>query len=580
MKGHRYDCLRRAFVAAVLTLGLFGCSDQSSENASDSRTPSLDTTAADFAETLKAALDEPGSVPTVAATGPRINAATSDLYEQRGYQPLWLEANGRPSPRLDDLLAALVATERHGLLRDDYGHDALVAQSHWARSAKQVVLSSRAAALAQLEVLATTAWLAAVSDMADGRYAPEDLAARVETGIDIEHERIDLATAAQQAWTAGDLQEHLESLAPGHPQYRALQHLLADLVAEDNSDRPTLESNKLLSPGQSHADVVALRQLLNNRCEGCRKLPTTGPEAQRYDDTVKQAVATFQREQGPAADGLVGENTRKLLNLGPGDRIGLVRANLDRWRWYDAMDHERYIHVNIPEFKLRYHDGNARRPQLEMKIITGSPSHPTPLFSDNLEYLVLRPYWNVPASITNEELLPKLRENPFYLHEKNMEIVDEDQNTVSPWRIDWDQFAGSGLRLRQRPGPDNALGLIKFMMPNHHAVYLHDTNAPQLFDNSDRALSHGCIRLADPFALAQVLRPDKIWWSRSLLMRRGQVSEALPLKDKVPVYITYFTVVVEEGEARFLPDVYGMDEAAGQILADSGRSSFDATTEA
>ena len=239
------------------------------------------------------------------------------------------------------------------------------------------------------------------------------------------------------------------------------------------------------------------------------------------------------------------------------DRIAM---NLERWRWVPRDLGERHILVNVPRYEMQIIEGE--KPVLAMRVIVGAPDTPTPLFSDNMTYVVFSPYWNIPESILREETLPRLSEDPDYLARNNMEVVGTSGEVVDVSSVDWDdEEATKGLRFRQAPGPDNALGLVKFIFPNHFSVYLHDTPGDALFNKEKRTLSHGCIRIEKPVALAQYVL-DGSRWDEPRIARAMHAKEeqTVKLKEALPVHIGYWTAWVEEdGSVTFTDDPYGLD---------------------
>jgi len=240
-----------------------------------------------------------------------------------------------------------------------------------------------------------------------------------------------------------------------------------------------------------------------------------------------------------------------------------IRVNLERWRWAPRDLGDRYILINIPSYEMHVVEDDRR--VLSMRVIVGAPDTPTPLFSDVMTYVVFSPTWNIPESIQREELLPRLVEDPEYLPRNNIEIVSTSGELVDPFAVDWnDPTVIEALRFRQKPGPDNALGLVKFIFPNHFSVYLHDTPADSLFKRERRTFSHGCIRVEDPVALsAYVLQDDPQWTTERIRAAMDlQQERTVTLKRRIPVHIGYWTAwVQDDGSVAYLDDPYGVDQA-------------------
>jgi murein L,D-transpeptidase YcbB/YkuD len=307
----------------------------------------------------------------------------------------------------------------------------------------------------------------------------------------------------------------------------------------------------LLRPGHSGERV---RQL---------QLRLYGPGAYSgyYDAELLQAVKEFQRDAGLEPDGLVGPASLEILNADRFSWIGQVDANLERWRWLPRQIPPTYILVNIADFQLQVVDRDE--PVLEMDVIVGRPYRSTPVFAGSLKYLVFYPYWNVPYSIAVKDKLPLLRGNPAAMAAAGYEVqLAGTEGFVPVTEVDWSTIGPGQFTLRQQPGDKNALGKVKFMLPNAHAVYLHDTPDKGLFNKSERVFSSGCIRLADPTRLARwVLAHDNHARQAEVdqLYRAGPTTTAY-LATPLPVFIVYFTAFLEEGEVVFRRDVYERDQ--------------------
>lgn len=246
----------------------------------------------------------------------------------------------------------------------------------------------------------------------------------------------------------------------------------------------------------------------------------------------------------------------------PTGHLDQIRMNLVRWRWMPRDLGDRYVFVNVPAYQMQVMDGE--KPVLAMRVIVGDPKHETPLFSDEMTTVVFSPNWNVPESIIRKEMLPKLVDDPGFLQRQDIQVVGTSGEVIDESAVDWfDESALTRLHFRQAPGPKNALGLVKFQFPNQFDVYMHDTPQDALFNKEQRALSHGCIRLENPVALAQyVLRDNPEWTSEkiSAAMNAGQ-EHAVPLKEHLPVHIGYFTAWVNpDGSVTYTDDPYHLDE--------------------
>jgi len=253
----------------------------------------------------------------------------------------------------------------------------------------------------------------------------------------------------------------------------------------------------------------------------------------------------------------------------PSGRADVIRMNMERWRWAPRDLGDRYILVNVPAYMMQVMEGN--NPALAMRVIVGGPKNQTPLFSDEMSYIVFSPYWNIPPDILKNETLPRVAKDPDFLARNNIEVVGTSgEADLDPSAVDWsDPEATRGLRFRQRPGADNALGLVKFIFPNHFNVYLHDTPGDKLFFKEKRALSHGCVRVEDPVALAKYVLGDRPEWTdvRIRNAMNAGTEQTVKLKVTLPVHIGYWTAWVEaDGKTvTFTDDPYGIDQQHAQV---------------
>ncbi|HEX2164184.1 MAG TPA: L,D-transpeptidase family protein, partial [Thermoanaerobaculia bacterium] len=287
-----------------------------------------------------------------------------------------------------------------------------------------------------------------------------------------------------------------------------------------------------------------------------------------YDEALAAAVREYQRRRGLEPDGVVGGKTLDELNVSAVGRVRQIEANLERWRWMPADLGDRYVLVNVPRFELHAVEGG--REVMRMRVVVGEELNATPMFSDRMQYVVFNPYWNIPSSIVREEVLPAVQRNRGYLAANDMEVVrgwDGGQvlgSWVGPGVVAQAADGGSGLRVRQRPGRQNPLGQIKFLFPNEHAIYLHDTSAGHLFDETVRLFSHGCIRVEKPVELAAWA----LGWPAERVRAAaapGDPDDWESLPREIPVHILYYTVAVDDdGSVLFFDDFYGID---AQVLA-------------
>jgi murein L,D-transpeptidase YcbB/YkuD len=362
------------------------------------------------------------------------------------------------------------------------------------------------------------------------------------------------------------LKKQLELAVPTAYHYKALQKALVKYlkIREEGGWEPVYLSRKL-KPGMRDRGVYSLRERLRatGDYEGCSE----SEEEERYDRCLQEAVKHFQKRNGLKSDGVVGPVTVKVLNQSVDERITKIRLNLDRIKWLKKRDAKRHVIINIPAFTL-YFEEDGKLIQT-MRVITGKPNHPTPIFSDMVEYIVLNPYWNIPKSIIQKEMIPKLMRNPNAMARQGIEIHagwGKDAEKISGGSVNWAQYRYSKtmpFRFAQVPGTKNALGKVKFLFPNKFSVYMHDTPTKHLFKRNKRAFSHGCIRLQKPRELMRTFSTfnDNLDFDDAQKILKGKKKTYVNLKEKVPIDVVYLTAWVDyDGKLQFRDDVYHYDK--------------------
>ena len=513
---------------------------------------------------LQQRLSTPGMPATLTVGNERLQMAETlvRFYTQRGYQPAWIDQDGA-LPRVATLLTVLAAAERDGLRHQDYHLSQLEAQ--W-QEVRQFQVLHR---LIDLELLCTEAFLLYGSHAWSGRLTP----ARVEPEWSLERHdsAIDLAALLQHALTTNTIAESLHRLLPHHPVYTGLRQALSQyrrLAAQGGW--PLVPSGPTLHQGERSDRIVALRARLLASGDVPALVPAS--DLALFDATLAQAVRTFQQRHGFDPDGVVGPQIIAALNVPVEERIRQLEINMERWRWAPRELGARYILVNIADFALEVIEHH--RPVLTMRTIVGRPDRPTPILRGTLSHLVLSPYWHVPARIALQDKLPLIRRQPGYLARHGFQVLRGNQ-AVDPATVNWAQITRKNFpyTLRQRPGTTNALGRVKFLFPNPFDVYLHDTSSRELFQESVRAFSSGCVRLEKPLELAAYLLRDHPAWTpdRIRAASERQQEQVVPLATPLPVYLLYWTAWAEaDGRVQFRPDVYERDAALEKILYKGG----------
>ena len=379
-----------------------------------------------------------------------------------------------------------------------------------------------------------------------------------------------------QAINSSDVVTAFFQLEPPYILYRRTEdalHKYMQFAAQDDGEKLPPGKKKTIDPGDDYPGVPRLVRLLKLVGDLPADAAVT-PDSTLYKGPIVDAMKHFQERHGLEPDGRIGKDTLEQLNTPLSDRVRQLQLTLERWRWAPRVYNPPPILVNIPEFVVRGF-GKGETIELTMKVVVGKAYRTrTPVFAQNMTYLVFRPYWNVPLDIQRSEMVPKLKKDPDYLTKNQLEVVDRHGTVVSTGAVSDQQLAQlntGALNVRQRPGPKNSLGLVVFMFPNEHNVYLHSTPAPELFARTRRDFSHGCIRVEDPAKMAEYILQGNSGWTMDKVeeaMNSGPDSKTVILAHKRPVVIIYATaVVLPDGEVKFFQDIYGHDAHLQKALA-------------
>lgn len=470
---------------------------------------------------------------------------TTRLYKAYGDNPLWLSPDGLHETRTKALTSAILAANTDGMRMDDYPIGPLAQAIAALKQAKKPTAEQ----LATADVLLTASYVALGEDLMTGQVDPRTVAQAWY--VNPEKENVDSALVRNLRYER--LDKALATLRPMDEDYSGLAKELQRwrVIVAKGGWQPIPAISKNVKPGE-RADPAALSAIRNRlavegfqvAAPGASTDSTKGGAATSgagvYDRELAAAVAVFQQRHGINVDSALGTETIESMNVPARFRLGEIAANMERYRWLPRTFGTRYIFVNVPAFRLEAFDSGQK--VLEMKVIVGSEyqDRATPVFADSMETVVFRPYWNVPPSIAAKEIFPK---GSAYLASQNMQVYNDRGRTA----------------VRQRPGPKNALGFVKFMFPNDFNIYLHDTPDDELFDKDVRAFSHGCIRLEKPAELAQWVLgwpADKV----DQAMREGPDDRGVRVPRKIPVYIAYFTTYIDNGQLYFGNDLYSRDD--------------------
>lgn len=488
------------------------------------------------------------------------------FYERRNYQPAWSNASG-PTDRTDRLLIAIREVVDDGFDASRYPlgqvERALVYAWHD---------PSNTSVLVELDLMLTDLYLRVCHDLGAGLVDP----GHMKMGKSDFAWSGELMKRVERGLETGDLASTLASFRPSQPEYDRLRNAFDRYVQlAKRGDWPKIPEGKTLHPGDRNDRVRTLRQRLAATGELPKGLSRTSTI---YDKSLVEAVKRFQRSNGLAADGVVGSQSLALLNLGPRKIARKIELNMERWRWLPEDFGRRHLWVDITDGRLRMVEYDSLR--LDMRIMIGRVDDPTPAFSDTMRYMVLNPYWEVPASIVMKKLYPYFSEDPTFFERHGIEVFTgwrSGAHQIDPTTVNWKSYDPGYLpfRFRQKPGRLNAMGRIKFMFPNRFHIYIHDTPSRYLFARERYAYTSGCVRVRRPLDLASVLLEDTHWWTERRLQRqlRKGSERVLHLKRPIPVHLAYFTVAVnEDGAVHLRPDIYGWDEQLDAALPSSAES--------
>jgi murein L,D-transpeptidase YcbB/YkuD len=420
--------------------------------------------------------------------------------------------------------------------------------------------------LADLDILLTDAFITLGCHLSAGCVNPVAVASEwfAKGG------KVDVSSLLEQALKKKQIREALIGLRPEKGIYTRLRSALAhyrELALK--GEWPLLSGGPSMKKGFKYDGVVELRKRLAASGD-LRADEAIGGSI--FDDRLEQSLILFQKRHGLKADGVVGRDTRNALNVPLKQRIHQMELNMERLRWILGILEERFIIVNIADFQLSLIEKD--KPILSMKVVVGKPYQSTPIFTAKMTYIVINPSWNIPDSIARKEILKKIVKNPLYLAEQNIEVLEgrgPRERGIEPDTIDWSKVTGQPLRyrFRQKPGSLNALGQLKFMLPNSYDIYLHDTPAKRLFSENVRTFSHGCIRVEKPIELAEYMLRDDLRWTRDALiaaMDKG-TEQVVQIPQPVNVHFLYLTAWVDEGDTlQFRNDIYGRDKLLDEAL--------------
>ena len=487
-----------------------------------------------------------------------LGATVARYYESQQFRAKW-----RDPARVSQLVDALLDLANDGLDPADYHFEALDKYRAELRRVKALPPDEQAG----LEVLATDAMMLGLYHLYLGKVDPEKLSSQWNFSskpVDVERG----FEALTRALDSGQIRETFQRARPQHVWYQRGRERLKEYRALAAAGGwPTVPEGPTLKPGMNDPRVAGMRARLKVTKDYVAGPVTPGPPPQEdfYDAELEAAVKRFQERHGLTADAAVGPATRAAMNVSVEDRIDQMRVNLERGRWVLHEMKGDLVLVNVAGFEVAYFRDDE--PIWTSRVIVGRPYRETPIFKSLITYVVFNPTWTIPPTILVKDKLPVIKRDPGYLKRNNIRVIDSRGREVDPYSVNWSQYGAGRMppyQLRQDPGEDNALGLVKIMFPNPHMVYLHDTPAKSLFEKDERTFSSGCIRVEKAFELAELVLNDPAQWTQQTMAEvvAAKKMQTVNLAKPVPVLILYWTAQPRpDGQVIFRNDVYGRDKA-------------------
>lgn len=487
------------------------------------------------------------------------------FYQRRNFFPAWCSDEGI-LPQAESLITEIKGANNEGLKPNDYHLNSILSLIKKIENQQALDNTVNPELWADLDLLLTDAFMLYASHLFAGRVNPET----VHTDWTVSIPTTDLTNILQSALNTDQINQVITDFRPKGPGYSGLKTYLAHYrnIAKMVQELPLLDGTRLLkgdkgtSIGNLHERLIILGDLYadNNH------------RADIFDESTEKAVLSYQKRHGLIPDGVVGPRTLEMLNMSLKKRIRQIELNMERWRWVPRNIGNRYIIVNIADYKLWVTENHHR--VLDMRVVVGRPYRRTPVFSAKMTFIVINPYWNIPQRLAIRDVLPKIQKNIHYIKQQNIKVFkDWRKNSVEidPETIAWNKIEPGNFtyKLRQEPGPRNVLGRMKFIFPNRFAVYLHDTPKRSLFNKNNRDFSSGCIRVEEPVSLAVYLLQDDPNWTRDRLMQAvvNKTPQVVGLKRPITVHLQYWTAWVDEtGKLNFRHDIYDRDRLLDRAL--------------
>ena len=473
----------------------------------------------------------------------------NEFYKQNNYEPVWSERELR-----EDLFRDIENIEEEGLFFEDYHGDKL-------QNLLSTIDTNSEEENTFLEILLTDSFFRLANDLGTGKLNPAEIYEIWGTP----RNEIKPADLLRSAISSGDISEILESVKPKHIVYQGLKKALKEFKKTDwrNAPATRIPSGKLIRPGDSDERILAVTKRLSELGYYQADIDSTNIV---FNDSIQNALKAFQKDHDLQIDALLGESTIKNLNYTMEDRLHQILINLERWRWYPRNLGEHYIIVNIPNYELNVvKDGDTLRTH---KTMVGKKVRKTPIFSDQVDYIIYNPTWTIPPTIKKNDVIPGASRDIGYLKKKNIKIYDGSGKAVDPSSVDWSSSKARSYTYRQPAGASNPLGIVKIIYPNEYMIYLHDTPSKKLFENNARAESSGCVRVEDAQGLAAYILSDQDKYDQDKIeeiIKSGKTTE-IPVTQTIKVHHFYWTAFQNKDTTVFIDDIYDLDAKLWDLL--------------
>ncbi len=481
------------------------------------------------------------------------------IYNETGGAPLWVGEHG-PGIRAAVILHYLRNADKEGLEPQHYQVSEI----------EKIWMERTPESLVELDALLTFNAVKYMHNVRNGDLGPYMV--NPDLFSEAGQKPFEPVAIVEEMLAAQDLDQFFTEAPPQNKHYTGLKRALAKYRTITLQEQwQVIAAGRSIRPDETDRRIPQIRQ----RLALLLRLDPENPESEEYDASLQERLRLFQELHGLDTDGIIGSRTLAELNVSPAERLGQIQVNMARWRWQEHDFGGDYIIVNIADFHLYgYRDGLL---SIDLPVIVGKSQHQTPVFSDRIKYIEFNPFWNIPTSIAVKEELPKLRENPYHLVDKNIRLFSswqEEAVELDSTAMDWSSISRSQMaryKLRQDPGPKNALGRMKFVFPNKYSVYLHDTPARTLFSEQHRFFSHGCIRVYTPEKLAHfILRDNADGWNQDKIsetIEKGKRKIVL-VRPPLDIHLTYQTAWLDkEGRIHFNRDIYERDKMLYKALS-------------